>query len=169
MNRRTARARPRGAFLAAVLGLLLLGVAPSPGAAQTNPVLGFAVGRLTIETAPGESHEFSVELARTTEQMAQGLMFRTRLAADAGMLFDLDPPRRVSMWMKNTPIPLDMLFIAADGRIVAIAADTTPQSLELIDPGVAVRAVLELSAGTAARLSIEAGDFVRHGWFEAVP
>lgn len=169
MNGQSARARPRGAFLAVVLGLLLLGVAPSPGATQSNPVLGFAVDRLSIETAAGERHEFSVELARTIEQMALGMMFRTELATDSGMLFDLDPPRRVSMWMKNTLIPLDMLFIEADGRIVTIAADTTPQSLEQIDPGAVVRAVLELPAGTVARIGIATGDFVRYGWFGPAP
>ncbi len=169
MNRPIGCVRARSAFLAAVTIFLLLGVASSPGTAQSNPVLGFAVDRLSVETAQGGRHEFSVELARTTEQMAQGLMFRTELAADAGMLFDLDPPRRVSMWMKNTLIALDMLFIGADGRIVAIAVDTTPRSLELIDPGTAVRAVLELPAGTAARLGIVAGDFVRYVWFPSAP
>jgi uncharacterized protein len=169
MIRRIAGARPRGAFLAVALGLVLLGVAPSPGVAQTYSAFGFAVDRLSVETAPGERHEFTVELARTTEQMALGLMYRTRLAADAGMLFDFDPPRRVSMWMKNTLIPLDMLFIEADGRILSIAADTAPRSLKLIDPGRVVRAVLELPAGTAARLGIGAGDLVRYDWFGPAP
>lgn len=169
MMGRNARSGARKALAAAALVFLLLGVASAPGAAQSAPVLGFEVDRLAVETAQGERHEFSVELARTTEQMAQGLMFRTRLAADAGMLFDLDPPRRVSMWMKNTLIPLDMLFIEANGRIAAIAAETTPRSLEPIDPGMAVRAVLELSAGSAARLGIAPGDFVRYGWFGPAP
>ena len=169
MTRKTGRARLWSVLLAEALILLLLSVASPPGAAQSNPVLGFAVDRLGIETADGARYEFSVELARTTEQMAQGLMFRTQLAPYAGMLFDLDPPRRVSMWMKNTLIPLDMLFIEANGRIAAIATDTTPRSLELIDPGKAVRAVLELPAGTAARLGIAAGDVVRYGWFGPGP
>jgi uncharacterized membrane protein (UPF0127 family) len=154
--------------LAAVLILVLL-VAPHPGVAQSNPVLGFAFDRLSVETADGAVHEFSVELALTPQQMAQGLMFRTRLDADAGMMFNVDPPRPISMWMKNTLISLDMLFIEADGRIAAIEAETTPGSLESVASGMAVRAVLELSAGTAARLSIASGDLVHHGWFAPAP
>ena len=160
MIRRIAGARPRGAFLAVALGLVLLGVAPSPGVAQTYSAFGFAVDRLSVETAPGERHEFTVELARTTEQMALGLMYRTRLAADAGMLFDFDPPRRVSMWMKNTLIPLDMLFIRADGKIAHMAQRTVPQSLETISSPEPVKSVLELNAGTAARLKLKIGDLV---------
>jgi len=105
---------------------------------------------------------FRVELAVTVESQAQGLMFRRSLAEDAGMLFVFDPPQAISMWMENTFIPLDMLFIAGDGRIVRIAERTTPLSRERITAGQPVRAVLEINAGTAERFGIREGDLVRH-------
>jgi len=160
MNGQSARARPRGAFLAVVLGLLLLGVAPSPGATQSNPVLGFAVDRLSIETAAGERHEFSVELARTIEQMALGLMFRTELATDSGMLFDLDPPRRVSMWMKNTLIPLDILFLSPKGDIVGIVENAEPMTLTPRRVALPSLDVLEVPGGWCRTHAVSTGDRV---------
>ena len=102
-----------------------------------------------------------MEVARTGRQQAQGLMFRRRLAADAGMLFVYRRVAPVSMWMRNTYIPLDMLFIAADGTITHIAQRTTPHSLETISSTGQVKSVLELNAGTTARLKIRIGDKVR--------
>lgn len=120
----------------------------------------FDKGELAIVTATGR-HEFSVELALTTAQHQQGLMFRREMAPDAGMLFDFGShPRRASMWMKNTYIPLDMLFIRADGEIESIAERTTPHSLEVISSRGMVRYVLEVNGGTAARLGISPGDRV---------
>jgi len=120
--------------------------------------------RLVIE---GERrHAFTVEVAATDETRQVGLMFRKSLAADAGMLFDYQTPQPVAMWMKNTLIPLDMLFIGADSRISRIAERTVPHSLATIDSGGPVRAVLELNAGTAARLGIKVGDLVRHAAFK---
>ncbi|MGE4219596.1 MAG: DUF192 domain-containing protein [Alphaproteobacteria bacterium] len=124
----------------------------------------FERSSLAIESAKGR-HAFSVEVARSVRQQAQGLMYRRDMAADHGMLFDYNPPRRVAMWMKNTFIPLDMLFIGADGRIVSIAQRTLPQSLDLIDFAGPVRGVLELNAGTVARLGIATGDRVVHPIF----
>lgn len=117
--------------------------------------------RLVIETRNGPV-TFSVELALTADDRATGLMNRQSMPADHGMLFRFDQTRQVLMWMKNTPLPLDMIFIDADGVIARIAEDTTPFS-ETIIPSVApVRYVLELNGGTAAQRGIAAGDKVRH-------
>ena len=117
---------------------------------------------LVIRTADGGEHRFTVELASTPEERAQGLMFRKALAPDAGMLFDFKELGPVAMWMKNTVIPLDMLFIGRDGRIVRIAERTVPLSLTPIPSGEPVLAVLELNSGTAARLGVRPGDRVVH-------
>jgi len=119
----------------------------------------FQTSTLTIDTATGP-HKFTIELATTPEQMAQGLMFRQSLAPDAGMLFDYQRPSMATMWMKNTLIPLDMLFVDAKGNIVNIHERAVPQSLETIAAAAPVRAVIELNGGTAARLGIRPGDRV---------
>ncbi len=119
---------------------------------------------LFIETASGR-HRFVVELANTPDQRDRGLMFRRSLTADAGMLFDYGRQRRLTMWMKNTLISLDMVFIARGGRIVKIAAGTVPLSSETIPSGGPVRGVLEVNGGTASRLGIEVGDRVIHPIF----
>ncbi|MGE6699235.1 DUF192 domain-containing protein [Hyphomonas sp. NPDC076900] len=124
-----------------------------------------------LETSPlgiksgDETHAFTVEMAVTPEEIQQGLMFRQELAPDAGMLFDFGMTRQASMWMKNTLIPLDMLFILEDGRVIAIARNAQPGSLRSIGPGVAVRAVLEIPGGRAKELGIEPGDTVVHPLF----
>ena len=124
----------------------------------------FPTSELTIISATGP-HRFKVELAKTPAQMTQGLMFRTSLAPDAGMLFEYQQPTAATMWMRNTLIPLDMLFVDAQGRIVNIHERAVPQSLELIAAAEPVRAVIELNGGTAARLGIEPGDRVVHPIF----
>lgn len=139
-------------------GLLLL-LAIASGASADAPM---RQAPLTIATADGRELEFSVEIAETDAQRARGLMYRSRLAADAGMLFDFKRDLPVAMWMKNTLIPLDMLFLTADGRIVGIVERAVPQSLEtLVSPG-PVRAVLELNGGTVERLGIAVNDQVHH-------
>jgi uncharacterized membrane protein (UPF0127 family) len=131
-------------------------------------VAGQAFDRMKVEVVTGGGrHAFAIELARTPEQLAQGLMFRPKLAEDAGMLFDFGRVQTVAMWMKNTLIPLDMLFLAADGRIVHIAEYAVPGSLEPLGPRESVRAVLELNAGTSRRLGIHTGDQVIHSLFTA--
>src|SRR5207237_8872314 len=117
----------------------------------------FPTSELTIISATGP-HRFKVELAKTPAQMTQGLMFRTSLAPDAGMLFEYQQPTAATMWMRNTLIPLDMLFVDAQGRIVNIHERAVPQSLELIAAAEPVRAVIELNGGTASRLGIGPGD-----------
>ncbi len=109
---------------------------------------------LTIEMA-GKAHRFNVEVARTDEEQDRGLMLRTGLPADGGMIFPFEKPRIGSFWMKNTLIPLDMIFIRADGSIDRIAENTIPESLEPVVSGGEVSAVLELAGGTAARLGID--------------
>lgn len=126
---------------------------------------GLAREALKIETGAG-SRDFVVEVARTTEEQGTGLMYRREMAPDAGMLFVYPAVSRVTMWMKNTFIPLDMLFIGAEGRITHIVERTVPQSNELIGSNGPVRAVLELNAGTASRLGIKVGDRVRHPAFQ---
>jgi uncharacterized membrane protein (UPF0127 family) len=137
-------------FLAAAL--ILAAATSAAGAAGFN--------RLTIDTAQG-SQAFSVELARTPDEMSLGLMYRQSMAADAGMLFVYPSDQEVTFWMQNTEIPLDMLFIAGDGRIRRIAERTIPFSTTPIPSVDEVRAVLELNGGTAARLGIKPGDVVR--------
>jgi uncharacterized membrane protein (UPF0127 family) len=137
----------------------LRAVADVPAAAEEA-----RVGRLVIETAQAP-RSFRVELAKTPEELAQGLQHHRSLPADAGMLFDFGPERIVTMWMKNTYIPLDMLFIDAEGIVADIAERTTPLSLETIASRVPVRAVLEVNAGTVAALGIRKGDRVHHPIF----
>ena len=102
----------------------------------------------------------TVELATSPAQLEQGLMFRQSLPADAGMLFDFKAPQPAMMWMKNTLIPLDMLFVDGQGRIVSLHERAVPGSLETIGSGAPVRAVVELNGGTVARLGIKPGDRV---------
>jgi len=114
---------------------------------------------LTISTASNK-HSFRVEVARSEIQQERGLMFRSHLAPDAGMIFPMDPPRMASFWMKNTIIPLDMIFIRADGSIARIAAQTVPYSLAPVSSGEPVAAVLEIAGGRAAELGINEDDKV---------
>jgi uncharacterized protein len=140
---------------------LLLAVAPNVARAQ---LAQFPTAELTIVTADGPN-KFTIELATTPQQMAQGLMFRQSLAPDAGMLFDFQTPSMATMWMKNTLIPLDMLFVDAKGHIVNIHERAVPQSLATIAAAAPVRAVIELNGGTAARLGIRPGDRVIYPLF----
>ena len=105
---------------------------------------------------------FSVEEAKSDQERERGLMFRTALPEGQGMIFDFSPEQNVSMWMKNTLIPLDMIFIRADGRILRIAENTRTQSEDIIPSGGPVRAVVEVIAGTARKYGIAAGDKVSY-------
>jgi len=110
-------------------------------------------------------HVFAVEMATTEQERETGLMYRKELAEGRGMLFDFTPQQQVSMWMKNTFIPLDMIFIRADGRILRIAENTEPQSEKIISSGGLAKGVLEVIGGTARKYGIEAGDKVAHPLF----
>lgn len=126
------------------------------------------VERLEVVTAAGRT-TFEVEVVDTEATRAQGLMFRKEMAADHGMLFDFRREEPVWFWMKNTYLPLDMIFARADGTIVSIAEDTTPLSEAAIGSGGAVRFVLEVDAGTAARLKLRPGDRLVHPRMRAAP
>ncbi len=124
-----------------------------------HPVSGLRIIPLTV-THAGKAHRFRVEVAATPEQQEQGLMFRTAMGADEGMIFPMDPPRGASFWMRNTVIPLDLVYIGSDGRINNIAANAVPYSeVPLLSVGL-VKGVLELNGGRAAALGIVAGDKV---------
>ena len=123
---------------------------------------------LTIETKAGPK-SFKIEVANTPGQQALGLMFRTKLDDTEGMLFPHDDTREVSMWMRNTYIPLDMVFIRADGVVHRIEANTEPMSERIIPSNGPVGAVLEIAGGAAARLGIATGDVVRHAQFQGTP
>src|SRR5215471_9113812 len=138
---------------------LLLFSGPACGQLAT-----FAKSQLVIETAKGK-FRFDIELALTPPQMAQGLMYRRTLAADAGMLFDYGDPQPIAMWMKNTLIPLDMIFIGKDGKVVDFRERAVPMSLDTIEPKMLARAVLEVNAGTVQRLGLRLGDTVHHAFF----
>jgi uncharacterized membrane protein (UPF0127 family) len=121
---------------------------------------------LTLETAEGQQIVFQVEIARTREELMQGLMYRRKLAPDAGMLFLYPRPRRVAMWMKNTLIPLDILFLDRMGRIRHIHERAVPGSLQSIGPDQKVAAVLEINGGAVKRLGIAEGDRIDHPFFD---
>jgi uncharacterized membrane protein (UPF0127 family) len=108
---------------------------------------------------------FTIELAATDEARSRGLMFRKELPQGRGMLFDFYTEQPVAFWMRNTYIPLDMIFIRADGRIARIAENTEPLSERLVPSGTPVRAVLEVIGGTARALGIAPGDVVAHPIF----
>lgn len=135
-----------------------------PAAWGAPPAPTFPQSELAIESAAGR-FEFQVEVASSPAQRAHGLMYRRHLARDHGMLFDFGTSRPVSMWMRNTYIPLDMLFIRNDGSIARIAAETEPLSEQSIASGEPVRAVLELQGGITAKLGIRPGDRVVHPLF----
>ena len=141
---------------AAMAVLVTLYVTPAARAASVQP--------LEIATKSGV-HVFSVEMATTEEEKQTGLMYRKELPDGKGMLFDFSPEQQISMWMKNTYIPLDMIFIRADGRILRIAENTEPLSTKIISSGGLAKGVLEVIAGTAQKYGIQPGDRVAHPLF----
>ena len=147
-------------ILAVALALAMAGLA----SAARADLATFSKSTLVVETATGK-YTFDVELALTQPQMAQGLMYRRSLAPDAGMLFDYGAPQPVAFWMKNTLIPLDMIFIGADGKVVDFHERAVPLSLDAIESKVPARAVLEVNGGTVARLGLKVGDTIHHAFF----
>jgi uncharacterized protein len=146
--------RPWLALVAAVAFALVGGAGAQ--AASVQP--------LEIVTKSGVQ-VFSVEMATTEQEKETGLMYRKELPDGKGMLFDFSPEQQVSMWMKNTYIPLDMIFIRADGRILRIAENTEPESTRIISSGGLAKGVLEVIAGTAKKYGIQPGDRVAHPLF----
>ena len=147
---------------AALLFFLLFA---GPVLADSSGPVVFGHSELAIATAGGASFHFSIEVAETPDQLHQGLMFRDSMAEDAGMLFLLGTEDVASFWMRNTFLPLDMLFIARDGRISNIHRNAAPGSTAIISSTVPVIAVLEVNAGITGRLGIHAGDRVNHPAF----
>lgn len=133
-------------------------------AGGARPAGAQALEPLTIVTATGR-HAFAVEVMRTEAGRARGLMERRYLPPERGMLFDFKTSEPVTMWMQNTYISLDMLFIRADGTIARIAENTEPLSTRLVPSGGPVLSVLELNAGAAARIGAKPGDKVEHSLF----
>jgi uncharacterized membrane protein (UPF0127 family) len=143
--------------LAAAVALIALAGPPSLRAQE-------ALETVEIVTSDGP-HRFSVEVMRTPEQLEKGLMFRRYMPDDRGMLFDFRMEQPVQFWMKNTYLPLDMFFISKAGKIVSIKENAEPLSETLIPSGAPVQGVLEVNAGTAARIHAKPGDSVRASIF----
>jgi uncharacterized protein len=161
LNDGAGRARPRTRvwawfWIAASVAIL--------GAFIGGEARAASIQSLEIVTKSGV-HVFSVEMATTEEEKTTGLMYRKELADGKGMLFDFSPPQEVSMWMKNTYISLDMIFIRADGRILRIAQNTETLSTKIIPSGGLAKGVLEVIAGTAQKYDIQPGDRVAHPLF----
>jgi uncharacterized protein len=148
---------------AVALGLVASLAACQPSASNAVELgrspAGLEQAPLTIESS-GRKHRFTVEVASTPEQQQMGLMHRSALAPDRGMIFPFDAPRQASFWMKNTLIPLDMIFVRADGSIANVEANTVPLSLQPVYSEGPVAAVLEIAGGRSAELGIKAGDKV---------
>lgn len=161
---------------AASLALLIAAVGCSPLAAGStsaqgaataapatelavHPISGLTVVPLTVTTAKGP-HAFKVEVASTPAEQERGLMFRTKMGADEGMIFPMDPPRPAAFWMKNTVIPLDIIFIGPDHKVLNIAANAVPYDLSPLPSDGAASGVLELNGGRAAEIGLKAGDTV---------
>ncbi len=145
---------------------LLLTIFSGVACAQSDGAhAGRSLDTVVVEAKTGE-HKFKVEIADDDQERRLGLMYRESLAPDAGMLFDFEESRVVTMWMKNTLITLDIAFIDESGVIKRIAHETTPRSLEPIPSGAPVIAVLEVKGGIFETLGVEEGDRVRHPMFD---
>lgn len=136
---------------------LLLAAAPAPA-------IEARLEQLELVTATGR-HVFQIEVARTSDERARGLMYRRSMPQDRGMLFDFHAENIVMMWMKNTYIPLDMIFVSRNGRVVSVAEKTEPMSERVISSGQPAYAVIELNAGVAGKIAVAVGDAVRHPVF----
>lgn len=150
-------------ILAILLALSAAMAGPVPGPAlgqawaQTAAQATLPMDRLAIVTSRGR-YDFDVEIADDPAEQASGLMFRETMAPRHGMLFDFGETRMVNMWMRNTPLPLDMVFIRSDGTVARVAERTTPFSEEIVSSGEAVAYVLELNAGIANLIGLKPGD-----------
>lgn len=139
---------------------ILLAAGPLPARAQTGPQAKLPTADIVISGHGGPAHHFTVELALTEAQQATGEMFRTSIPPGTGMLFDWGTPREVPMWMKNCPVPEDMIFMDEHGTITHIAENTVPESEATISSGGPVRATLEVQGGLTEKLDIRVGDKV---------
>ncbi len=155
-------AEPRGLIRGLLLLWLALPLAPARALALPPAAAQAELARIdvVVTTARGR-HHYAAELAATPEQQEYGLMFRTRMGAKQAMLFPFAPPRPATFWMANTVLPLDLVFIGADGRVLNVGRGI-PQSRELVPSDGDAAAVLELNAGEAAKIGLATGDRVRY-------
>ena len=160
-TRRNPKLLERAAIAAALFSFVMMGMVLLISDAVQAKV---RTETLVIETSKG-ARTITIELAETAEQKALGLMFRTEMARDHGMLFPYEQEEEITMWMKNTYLSLDMIFIKSDGRVLRVEERTKPLSEAIISSRGRARAVLELVAGTARDLGIKPGDLVRHRIF----
>lgn len=150
------------------LSLLALSLSTSAVAQDDAlPDVDFGAPESLVIMSGDITHNFNVEIADSEAKQAQGLMFRKELANDAGMLFEFSAPKVATIWMKNTEISLDILFIRENGEIVKIEHSARPQTLRSASSEAVIAAVLELPGGRAAELGIDAGHIVKHSFFEA--
>jgi uncharacterized membrane protein (UPF0127 family) len=147
----------------AALALVLSSLATAAGFAPAQ-LRDFPQDQLTLQHGSTRI-DLQIWVADTDARQSQGLMFLTELPQGYGMLFPLTEPRIMNMWMKNTYVPLDMVFIGIDGQVLRIATDTVPQSTDIISSGAVVGGVLEIRAGESKRLGLKVGDRVLHRHF----
>ena len=151
-------------ILSIAIGLSLM-AAPAFAQTSKNDVVDFGDPKpLTIVTEEG-NHEFLVEEAKTLDQQARGMMFRESMEGDSGMIFEFDKPKIATIWMKNTSIPLDILFVRSNGKILKIEHSHQPYTLRSASSEAAIAAVVELKGGEAKRRGIRPGDEVKHPFF----
>lgn len=171
--------RTAAAFIAAFCVVLLLAIPAFATDEKENVVIqapelalvpdqilvdGHEAEEIYINTAQGR-FKFTAEIADTPQETQQGLMFRESMPHNHGMLFGFGVEKEVLMWMKNTPLPLDMVFLSPTGRVVSIATNTVPFSQSVISSKEYASGVLEINAGTSKLLGLKAGDFLEHGSF----
>ena len=144
--------------------LMLISISVLPLINHATAAAKMRVETVVVITSSGH-HSFAAEIADTAQLRRRGLMQRTQMPPDTGMLFDNGVDREMHMWMRNTLIPLDMIFITRNGIIVKIAKNTRPHSEEIISSGVPVRGVFEVIAGTADRIKLKPGDRIEHALF----
>ena len=137
--------------------ILLLGIVPLLIVSANQALAQMPTGTAVIETAKG-TFQFTVERAETPNDRSRGLMYRRSMPADHGMMFTWESDTNISMWMANTVLALDMVFIKSDGRVHRVHENAVPFSRENIPAGAPIRQVLELNAGTAERIGIKPGD-----------
>ena len=149
-----------------ILSALCLAIAvPSFAQTSKDDVVDFgAPVPLTVVSADS-SHTFQIERAITLDQQARGMMFRETMDPDSGMLFEFEEPKIATIWMKNTPLPLDIIFVRSNGKILKIEHMAQPYKLRSASSEAIVAAVLELQGGRSKELGIMPGDLVRHEFF----
>jgi uncharacterized membrane protein (UPF0127 family) len=160
----------RAISIAVVLGTMLAGFISTQVMSKEDAAMAYSgklpVEQVTVELQGGGVHGFSLEVVSKPVDIQMGLMFREKMGKDQGMLFQMGAPQLTSFWMKNTLIPLDMLFIAEDGTIINIHHNAEPHSLTPIPSNGEVTGVIELNGGRAKALNIKVGDRVLHPYFK---